>query len=214
MTQFCGAHRAPRAGIDPIDRPRRPRSPSSSSPCTGRSTAETIALVLDADHRGRTVVVVDGTDDPDSVLDVVERLADSIAVGRARRRARRGVGPPGRGPLPGDGDRWLEASDARRRGRRRARSSGSSSTAAPGRGTAWCPRDLLGEPPRWRARSASPSSVCTAVERRRPVAAAGRARRSPGSAAGRRRAGGAPARGSRPRRRRRDDAGRCSSGMS
>ena len=42
--------------------------------------AETIALVLEGDHRGRTVVVVDGTEAPDCVLEVTERIVDSIAI--------------------------------------------------------------------------------------------------------------------------------------
>ena len=74
-------------------------------------TDETIALVLDDDHRGHTIVVVDGTSDPDSVLDVVERLVDSIvASGRDGSLVVASI-RPGRGPLEGDGDRWLEASD-------------------------------------------------------------------------------------------------------
>ena len=149
MVQFCGAHRPPRAGIDPVE-----SAPDALAIIQLAmhlpATDETIALVLDDDHRGRTVVVVDGTEDPDSVLDVVERLAGSIAeAGRPGSLVVASV-RPGRGPLDDDGDRWLEASDL-------ADDVGVDlvewfvigadrpSVAA----NAWCPRDLLGEAPRW-----------------------------------------------------------------
>ncbi len=147
MSQFCGVHRTPRAGLDEVDsaadalavirlalhRPLR---------------AETIALVLDGDRRGRSIVVVDGTDDADALFDVVERVADSIAsAGRDGAIVIASVRPDS-GPLPEDVDRWLEASDL-------AEQVGvellewfviADDTGPP---TAWCPRDLLGEPPRW-----------------------------------------------------------------
>jgi hypothetical protein len=149
MSMFCAAHRLPRAAIDPIDSAatalavvelamRRPL------------TAETIALVLDEDRRGRTVVVVDGTAEPDALLDVVDRVAGSIAAtGRTGAIVVASVRPGG-GPLDDDDERWLEASDL-------ADDVGvelvewfvitgvTPSVAA----RAWCPRDLLGESPRW-----------------------------------------------------------------
>ncbi len=149
MSQFCGVHRAPRAGIDPID------SPAAALAVIKLAihlplTAETIALVLDADHRGRTVVVVDRTDEPDSVLEVIERLGDAIATsGHDGALVLASVRPGGR-PLDDDGDRWLEASEL-------AEEFGVELvewfvvTDDIGRTNAWCPRDLLGEPPRWRS---------------------------------------------------------------
>jgi hypothetical protein len=147
VSQFCGAHRAPRAGIDPVD-----SAPAALAVIQLAMhlppTHETIALVLDDDLRGRTIVVVDGTDHPDSVLDVVERLVDSIASsGRDGALVVASIRPD-HGPLDGDGDRWLEASEL-------ADAAGVELLewfvidGAPGAGTAWCPRDLLGEPPRW-----------------------------------------------------------------
>jgi hypothetical protein len=147
VSQFCGVHRVPRAGVDPID------SPATAVAVIKLAmhlplAAETIALVLDADHRGRTVVIVDGTEDPDSVLEVTERLADAIATtGHAGALVLASVRPGGR-PLADDGDRWLEASDL-------AEAVGVELIEwfvvadDTGRPTAWCPRDLLGEPPRW-----------------------------------------------------------------
>jgi hypothetical protein len=149
MSTFCGAHRLPRASVDPIDSPdaalavidlavRRPL------------THETIALVLDADRRGRTVVVVDGTEEPDAVLDVVETVGASIAsTGRSGCLVLATVRPGG-GPLSDDDDRWLEASElADDLGVELLEwfviTSDQPSVAA----AAWCPRDLLAEPPRW-----------------------------------------------------------------
>ena len=149
MSMFCAAHRPPRAGIDPID------SAAVALAVIGLAMRhppidETIALVLDPDRRGRTVVVVDGTAEPDAVLDVVERVAGSIAAAGRTGCVVVATVRPGGGPIDGDDDRWLEASDL-------ADDLGvdllewfvipadTPSIAA----HAWCPRDLLGEAPRW-----------------------------------------------------------------
>jgi hypothetical protein len=149
MSTFCGAHRLPRADVDPID------SPAAALAIVELAvhrplTDETVVVVLDAERRGRTVVVVDGTRDADSVLDVVERIAESIAgTGQPGCMVVASVRPGG-GPLAGDDELWLEASEL-------ADDFGVEllewfviggdrpSIAA----AAWCPRDLLGERPRW-----------------------------------------------------------------
>lgn len=147
MSMFCAAHRVPRAAIDPIESPSAALAVidlAISRPLTD----ETIALVLDPDRRGRTVVIVDGTERPDALLDVVERLAacfdergGCLVLATIR---------PGGGPLPGDDDRWLEASDlADEFGVELVEwfvITGERPSAA---AAAWCPRDLLCEPPRW-----------------------------------------------------------------
>jgi hypothetical protein len=154
VSQFCGVHRAPRAGIDPI-------TSEAAALAVIRLAMhvplafETIALVLHADHRGRTVVVVDGTREPDSVLEVTERLAESISSsGRAGALVLASVRPGGQ-PSADDGDRWLEASEL-------AEAVGveliewfivADDTGPP---AAWCPRDWLGEPPRWRPGAPAP----------------------------------------------------------
>jgi DNA repair protein RadC len=147
MTQFCGAHRAPRAGIDPIDSPAAALAVIKLAMHVPLA-AETIALVLDADHRGRTVVVVDGTHESDSVVEVTERLVDSIATSGHPGSLVLASIRPGGGPEPADADLWLEASEL-------AEAAGVELlewfvvTDDTGRTTAWCPRDLLAEPPRW-----------------------------------------------------------------
>lgn len=151
MSSFCGSHRLPRATVDPID------SPHAALALVGLAirrplTTETVALVLDHDRRGHTIVVVDGTAQPDAILDVVERMAESIAAtGRAGSLVVATVRPGG-GPEPGDEDRWLEASDiADDLGVELVEwfvIGGDCPTLA---ANATCPRDLLGEVPRWRS---------------------------------------------------------------
>jgi hypothetical protein len=147
VSPFCSAHQPPRAGIDPVDTAAAALAVIRLA-MHRPARAETIAIVLGDDHRGRSIVVVDGTDDPDAVVAVVERLADTIAVsGRDGALVLASV-RPGRGLVPGDVDRWLEASDI-------ADGAGVDLLewfvvdGGAGAGTAWCPRDLLGEPPRW-----------------------------------------------------------------
>ena len=147
MSQFCAAHQPPRAGVDPVDTAAAALALIQLA-MHRPARSETIAIVLGDDHRGRSIVVVDGTDDPDSVLAVVERLTDTIAVsGRGGGLVVASI-RPGRGPDPSDVDRWLEASTM-------ADDAGVDLLewfvidGVAGAGTAWCPRDLLGEPPRW-----------------------------------------------------------------
>jgi len=149
MSMFCAAHRPPRAGVDPIDSAAAALAVVALA-MRHPPVEEIIALVLDPDRRGRTVVVVDGTSDPDAVLDVIERVAGSIAAAGRTGCVVLAMVRPGGGPVDGDDDRWLEASDL-------ADDVGvdllewfiiagdAPSIAA----NAWCPRDLLGEAPRW-----------------------------------------------------------------
>ncbi len=104
---------------------------------------EAIALVLE-ERRGHSVVVIDGAGDPDAVVTVVELLAQSLAAAGRPGELVIATVRPDDGPLPGDADRWLEAS-----------------AIADDLGcyllewfvltkeVAWCPRDLLAEAPRW-----------------------------------------------------------------
>jgi hypothetical protein len=106
---------------------------------------ETIVLLLDHQHRGSAVVVISGTEAPDDVIDVVSRLVSphaddgsigAVVVASVRPDQCAGVGEA-------DIDRWLELSDV--------------VDEAGGELLEWfvidsavtCPRDLLGEPPRW-----------------------------------------------------------------
>jgi hypothetical protein len=111
---------------------------------------ETIAFLLDDAGRGTTVVVVDGTEHADAVVDVVERVAASAGRAGAAALVVATVRPAfataaERAALAdGDVDRWCEASDI-----------------AAGHGmelVEWyvigpdgivCPRETFGEPARW-----------------------------------------------------------------
>ena len=106
---------------------------------------ETLAFVLDGQGRGGVITIVSGTVDADSVLPVTECMSRAAEqVGRATALVVASVRPGGC-VLPGDIDRWMEAS-----------------TLAAAYGVVlieWliitesgvqCPRDLLGEPERWK----------------------------------------------------------------
>ncbi len=139
---FCPTRRIPRAGLDPIS--------DADAALSAVALAmhlpfehETIALLLDHERRGITITLVTGTHEPDAAVGVIECLAQ--AGGREHRLGAvvlASIRPDG-GPLSGDADRWLEMSDI-------AETFGIELLE-------WfivghdisCPRDLLGESPRW-----------------------------------------------------------------
>jgi len=148
VTRYCSTHRTPRAGIDRIE-----AAPAALAvielAMSHPLEPETVVLVLDAEHRGRTIVVVGGTHLPDAVIEVCERLAVAASIGSSGgddggALVVATVRPAG-GPLPGDDERWLEASDI-------TEQVGVELLEwfVIGPGGAFCPRDLLAEPPRWR----------------------------------------------------------------
>ena len=79
---------------------------------------ETVALLLDDELVGRTCLVVDGTSEPDDVLDVarlVVEVAEQEPAVHAAVLATVRLGPPGAvssGHRRGDLDRWLELLEA------------------------------------------------------------------------------------------------------
>jgi hypothetical protein len=105
---------------------------------------QVIVLVLDSDLRGHAVVIVDGTPSPDAVIEVVELVAEGAAESADPAAIVVAAIRPTYGALPGDADRWLELCEI---------------TETHGcellewfvfsDDVAWCPRDLLAEPPRW-----------------------------------------------------------------
>ena len=142
--QFCSAHRPPRAGIDPIDCAESALAVIALA-IQRPPAAETIAILLDHERRGVCVTIVSGTERPDDAIEVTECLAAAGAqTGRLGALVLATV-RPGHGALVGDGDRWLEMSDL--------------ASATGVELIEWfvigddihCPRDLLGEPPRWRS---------------------------------------------------------------
>jgi hypothetical protein len=140
---FCSAHRTPRAGVDPI------RDAATAMRVVELAmhhppVAETVALLLDHERRGLGLVVVSGTFHGDDVLEVAECLsAVSVDVDRLGGLVLATVRPGG-GAHADDGDRWLEMSDE-------CDQAGMELVEwfLVGAHGVTCPRDLLGEPPRW-----------------------------------------------------------------
>lgn len=141
--------RFPRAGIDTIS--------DADAAFALLATAvhrplrhETIVLVLDDSRRGLTIVVVTDTESPDAVISVVECLAGclpesaaSMVIASVRPCAPDIASHPDPGERGRDVDRWLEMSEL------------ASITGV--EVLEWfvidhavrCPRDDLGEAPRW-----------------------------------------------------------------
>src|SRR5690606_990117 len=71
---------------------------------------EVIAVVVE-DGSTVAVVVVDHARTPDATLDVVEFLVASLAHSGRRADLVVATVRPDAGPLPGDAERWMEASD-------------------------------------------------------------------------------------------------------
>ena len=108
--------------------------------------AETVTLLLDDQRRGIAVAVVSGTHQPDDVLEVVECFTHSAAHGgRVGSIIVASVRPElgDESTIATDVDRWLEMSDI-------AEEAGVELLEwfVIG-GDVTCPRDQLGEPPRW-----------------------------------------------------------------
>jgi hypothetical protein len=138
-------HRLPRAGVDRIGSPETAIITLAMA-IHRPLRAETITLLLDHERRGVAVAVVTDTRQPDAVLEVVECLTRTSAHGgRVGAVIVATVRPGAADPvvLAGDVDRWLEMSDI-------AEQAGVELVE-------WfvigpeitCPRDLLGEAPRW-----------------------------------------------------------------
>lgn len=134
--------RVPVARIDPIDSAEDALAVMSIA-VARPLIAETIAILLDDDRRGLAIVDVLGTIDPDAMFDVLDRCILSPLLEDFASMVLVTVRPDG-SIDPDDVDRWLEAS---------------TQCALFGlQLIEWfvvcpevtiCPRDLLGEPPRW-----------------------------------------------------------------
>ncbi|MDQ3738197.1 MAG: hypothetical protein M3337_03410 [Actinomycetota bacterium] len=126
MEQFCAWRRFPRAGVDPISTPQAALAVISMA-MQRPLRHETLVLALDAERRGVTVVVVDGTANPDAVVVVGECIAMAVAgatpvealvlatvrpAGMSRGLSGGEATDIGEDELgAGDLDRWFEASD-------------------------------------------------------------------------------------------------------
>jgi hypothetical protein len=134
---------APRGGIDPI------RSAGDALAVLALAAPhghDTIIILLDTEHRGSSILIVNGTDDPDAMFHVLDRC---LATTRDRPEIASLVLASGR-PMgdvePDDIHRWLEASD-------QCAAAGLELIEwfVLGRKGPQCPRHLFGEPERWDA---------------------------------------------------------------
>lgn len=142
MSIFCAARRPPRAGVDPIDTADSAMSVLAAAFHTP-ARHETLALLLDDERRGHVVFVVAGTTTNDSIHDVADVIAAANQRGDELGAVVLASVRPGGSVEPDDVDRWLELSET---------------LGAHGvellewfvvGSTTECPRDLLGEAPRW-----------------------------------------------------------------
>lgn len=143
MSDFHAANPLPRAQIDPIDTPYRALAIVIEM-MDPRVRAETVVLSLDPQHRGLSVLVVEGTDDPSTFLAIIDSITEQaryldepggLVVATVR---------PDGGPEYADLDRWVEANET------------CTETGVElvewfvlGR-TITCPRELCDVPARWR----------------------------------------------------------------
>ena len=141
MSRSCSTRRIPRGYIDPIESRADALAVLSLAAPFGH---DTVAILLDTERRGIGIVVVTGTTDPDAIFGVIDVCVHSqyrdiggliLATGR-----------PGGDMQAADRDRWIEATMHCDDGGIEL--------------VEWfiigehiaCPRDLAGEPPRWRSR--------------------------------------------------------------
>jgi hypothetical protein len=138
-------HRLPRAGVDTIDCAETALLTLAMA-IQQPLRAETVSLLLDDQRRGIAVAVVSGTDQPDDVLEVVECFTRSATHGgRVASVIVASVRPvvADEATAAGDVDRWLEMSEI-------AEQAGVELIEwFVITGDVTCPRDRLGEPPRW-----------------------------------------------------------------
>lgn len=140
--------RFPRAGIDPIDDAESALLAVSMA-VTHPLRHETIVVLLDDARRGIGIVAVTGTRPPDAVVGVLDTVLDTVldsvfdsvpeSVGAVVLASVR----PGGAADGADIDRWLEMTDlADQHGVELLEWFVVADAVS-------CPRDLLGEPPRW-----------------------------------------------------------------
>ncbi len=147
MSSFCTIHRVPRGSTEPIVTERAALA-AIKMVLEPPLRHDTIVITLDRERRGRSLVVIHGTDHHDAlfgVLDIVTGIdddeLDALIVATVRPPV---AGVPDLDPL--DVERWILASEL-------VESSGLELVEwfVVGAGVS-CPRDQLGEPPRWAVR--------------------------------------------------------------
>ena len=144
MSGITVTHRRPRTRFDPVDSEDAARA-AINSVMHQPPRAETIVIPLDDQRCGLAVIVVTCTDAPDAIVDVVDIIGWQARQNTRFAAAVVGTVRPGGGIQMRDVDRWLEASEV-------LDEHGVELIEWFVVGTETrCPRDLLGERPRWAA---------------------------------------------------------------
>jgi hypothetical protein len=141
MSRHHRHHPVPRAGIDPI----RCADDALAVIALGVPYGnDTIMVLLDAERRGSSVLVVNDTDDADALFRVIDACVDATREISAITAVIIASSRPDSDVEPGDVHRWLEASD-------QCRAGGLALVEwfVLGRSGPRCPRVLIGEPARW-----------------------------------------------------------------
>jgi len=110
MFEFANVHRLPRGGVDPIvsiyDALRIVIFSMAAPPCD-----QIIALTLDAESRGRNILIVNNTPDPNALLGIVDMISNSAAGDPHVHGLILASVRPGGGVSYDDLDRWDQADD-------------------------------------------------------------------------------------------------------
>jgi hypothetical protein len=141
MSRHQPYHPAPRAGIDPI------RSADDALAVLALGVPygdDTIMVLLDAERRGSSILVVTGTVDADALFDVIDVCVEATCAAPEIAAVIIASSRPSGDVEPDDVHRWLEASD-------RCRAGGLVLVEwfVLGRSGPRCPRELTGEPAGW-----------------------------------------------------------------
>ena len=105
---------------------------------------ETLCIPLDAQGQGSVIIAVSGGAEPDFVVDLVDLVTSTMEHSALTALLVVSVRPAA-DLLPGDGDRWWEISDLAATRGMLVRE-----WLVVGPGGVYAPRDLVGEPERWR----------------------------------------------------------------
>ena len=144
MFEFTNVHRFPRAGVDPIASHYDALRIVTFSMATPERN-QIIAITLDADRRGRNLLIVNETDDPDALLAVVDMIAASGAGDPHVHGLVLATVRPGGSVGYDDLDRWDEADEV-------CEAAGIDLVEWFVLGSSIsCPRELCGSEPRWAA---------------------------------------------------------------